>query len=67
MGHGHVAVYGNRCDVMPLFADALGFSQLVEELTDQLTGVEFEAVAAVDALGFTLGTAIAVKTRRESA
>jgi len=42
---------GNRSDVTPLFADAIAFSQLLAELTHQLAGTEFDAIAAVDALG----------------
>jgi adenine phosphoribosyltransferase len=55
---------GNRCDVTPLFADATAFWQLLEDLKCQLTGSEFDAVAAVDALGFILGTALAVRMHK---
>src|SRR4051812_21094160 len=52
---------GNRCDVTPLFADGEAFAALVDHLLDQMNGVAFDRVAAIDALGFILGTAIAVR------
>jgi adenine phosphoribosyltransferase len=53
---------GSRCDVTPLFADPQAFSRLLDDLTRQLAGTEFDQVAAVDALGFILGTALALRT-----
>jgi len=50
---------GQRFDVTPLFADPNAFSQLLDDLTSQFEGIEFEAVAAIDALGFILGAGIA--------
>lgn len=53
---------GSRCDVTPLFADPKAFAQLLDDLARQFDGTEFDRVAAVDALGFILGTAIALRT-----
>jgi adenine phosphoribosyltransferase len=52
---------GNRCDVTPLFADGEALAALVDHLLAQMSGVPFDRVAAIDALGFILGTAIAVR------
>jgi len=53
---------GNRCDVTPLFADAQAFAALVDDLVARVKGADFDRVAAIDALGFILGTAIAVRS-----
>ena len=52
---------GRRCDVTPLFADPEAFSQLLGDLIRQFAGTEFDRVAAVDALGFILGTGLALR------
>jgi|SRR5262249_2608620 len=51
---------GPRYDVTPLFADYAAFAELVDDLCGQLRDVEIDAVAGIDALGFILGTAIAL-------
>jgi len=48
-----------RCDVTPLFADREAFSQLADDLAKPFLGSDIDAVVAIDALGFILGTAIA--------
>ena len=53
---------GPRCDVTPLFGDREAFASLVGDLLAQIDGVAFDVVAGIDALGFILGTAIAVRT-----
>jgi len=53
---------GGRCDVTPLFADPEAFARLLDDLTRQFAGTEFDLVAAVDALGFILRTAVALRT-----
>jgi adenine phosphoribosyltransferase len=55
---------GRRCDVTPLFSDFEAFSALVEDLLDRFGGIEFDYVAGIDALGFILGTAIAVQAQK---
>jgi adenine phosphoribosyltransferase len=55
---------GNRCDVTPLFADPEAFGRLLEDLTGQFAGAEFDLIVAVDALGFVLGTALALRMRK---
>jgi len=50
---------GNRNDVTPLFADRDGFKLLVEDLAQPFMCADIDAVVAIDALGFILGTAIA--------
>lgn len=45
----------------PLFADADAFAALLADLEAQLAGVAFDLVAGIDALGFILGTALAVR------
>jgi adenine phosphoribosyltransferase len=53
---------GNRCDVTPLFADYAAFSALVEDLAALVEPLPFDIVAGIDALGFILGTALALHT-----
>jgi adenine phosphoribosyltransferase len=54
---------GPRYDVSPLFADYDAFAALVNDLAAQLGATPFELVAGIDALGFILGTALALSTR----
>ncbi len=53
---------GGRYDVTPLFTDHEAFSELVTDLSAPFLG-EIDLVAGVDALGFILGTAIAIKLK----
>lgn len=55
---------GDRCDVTPLLADHAAFSRLLDDLLGLVGDTPFEAVAAVDALGFVLGTALALRAGR---
>src|SRR5689334_9465137 len=54
---------GNRCDVTPLFADYAAFSAMVDDLAALVEPLAFDAVAGIDALGFILGTALALRTQ----
>jgi adenine phosphoribosyltransferase len=51
---------GPRCDVTPLFADYAAFAQLIQDLSLPLKQLDFDYVAGIDALGFILGTAVAL-------
>ena len=53
-----------RYDVTPLFADSEGFKALIADLLEQIGDTPFDLVAGIDALGFVLGTALAVRTQR---
>lgn len=53
-----------RYDITPLFADPEGFKGLVDDLLKQIGSTEFDLVAGIDALGFVLGTALAVRCHR---
>ena len=53
--------HGPRYDVTPLFADYEAFTALIEDLSRPLDGIDFDVVAGIDALGFILGTAIALR------
>lgn len=55
---------GPRYDVTPLFANYEAFSSLVEEITTHYRSVEFDYVAGIDALGFILGTAVAIRAQK---
>lgn len=55
---------GVRYDVTPLFSDYESFSALVEDISRHFSRVEFEYVAGIDALGFILGTAVAIETKK---
>ncbi|MEW5870702.1 MAG: purine phosphoribosyltransferase family protein [Chloroflexota bacterium] len=52
---------GSRCDVTPLFADPKAFAALVEDLVQPFEGQQIDRVAGIDALGFILGTAAALR------
>lgn len=54
---------GNRCDVTPLFADYTAFTALVDDLATLVEPLVFDLVAGIDALGFILGAALALRTR----
>lgn len=55
---------GPRCDVTPLFADVRAFAAAVDDLLALAAGARYEIVAGIDALGFILGGALAVRARR---
>jgi adenine phosphoribosyltransferase len=55
---------GQRYDVTPLFGNYQAFSALVDDLLELCREIEYDTVAAIDALGFILGTAVAVKSKR---
>jgi len=50
---------GSRNDVTPLFADREAFRQLSDDLAEPFRDARIDAIVAIDALGFILGTAIA--------
>jgi adenine phosphoribosyltransferase len=51
---------GRRCDVTPIFADPAAFRALVRDLAARFDGASFDLVVGIDALGFILGTALAL-------
>lgn len=51
---------GPRCDVTPLFADPSAFAALVTDLCSPFQSTAIDYVAGIDALGFILGTAMAL-------
>jgi len=55
---------GPRYDVTPLFSDYEAFSELVEEIANHFVSNEYDYVAGIDALGFILGTAVAMKDHK---
>jgi len=52
---------GRRYDVTPLFGSFPAFSALVEDLAQPFTGGQVDQVAGIDALGFILGVAMAIR------
>ena len=52
---------GNRCDVTPLFSDYAAFSALVDDLAALVEPLAFDIVVGIDALGFILGAALALR------
>lgn len=50
-----------RCDVTPVFGDVEAFGALVDDLMGLVAGAEFTTIVAIDALGFVLGAAMAVR------
>jgi adenine phosphoribosyltransferase len=55
---------GPRCDVTPLFADPTAFAALLDDFVALLHEIDFDVVAGIDALGFILGAALALWTRK---
>ncbi len=55
---------GQRYDVTPLFADYDAFSALVDDIAAAFAPNEFEYVAGIDALGFILGVAVAIRAEK---
>jgi len=55
---------GPRNDVTPLFADYEAFRALVQDLLEPFEQSTFDYVAGIDALGFVLGTAVALTARK---
>ena len=52
---------GPRDDVTPLFASYDAFSALVDDLLNHFNDVTFDCIAGIDALGFILGAAMAMR------
>jgi adenine phosphoribosyltransferase len=50
-----------RYDVTPLFADHTAFATLLADLDACFDDVDFDVVAGIDALGFILGTGLALR------
>ena len=50
----------NRYGLTPLFADASVFKRAIEDLAEPFNKYEVEKVAALDALGFVLGSGVAL-------
>jgi adenine phosphoribosyltransferase len=50
-----------RSDVTPIFAEPAAFAALVEDLVEPYRNVRVERVVGTDALGFVVGTAVALK------
>jgi len=54
---------GRRTDVTPLFSNPQAFAALVDDLVAPYATDSIDLVAGVDALGFILGTAIAIRLK----
>jgi adenine phosphoribosyltransferase len=55
---------GPRYDVTPLFANHAAFDALLHDFERLLAGVWCDVVAGIDALGFILGTALALRLQK---
>lgn len=53
--------HGRRYDVTPLFADHTAFSTLVEDLARPFAKGNVDCIVGIDALGFILGAAMAIR------
>ncbi len=53
--------FGPRYDVTPLFADPAAFAHLIADLTAPFVATPLDYVAGIDALGFVLGGAMALR------
>ena len=52
---------GGRCDITPVFADAAAFYDLLSRFEKGMAGQSFDLIAGLDALGFVLASAMAVR------
>jgi len=52
-----------RCDVTPIFADPAAFSALVEDMLAPFRNLGPEIVVGIDALGFIVGAALALRLK----
>ncbi len=52
---------GNRCDVTPLFAEPAAFAEVLDNLGGPVGDLPFDIVLGIDALGFILGTGLALR------
>ena len=55
---------GPRYDVTPLFADGAAFSAAVDDLLALIGEAPWEVAAGIDALGFILGAALALRAHK---
>ncbi len=55
---------GARYDVTPVFGDFRAFSSLLDDFLELTRDIDFDTVVAIDALGFILGTGIAVRAEK---
>ncbi len=53
-----------RCDITPLFENPKVFNNLVNDLITLSKKHDFDKIAAIDALGFVLGSAVAYKLKK---
>ena len=60
-GHIDRRVRGNKVDLTPLCNSPAVLKHLVTDLARPFVGVQFEKVASPEALGFVLGSAVALK------
>jgi adenine phosphoribosyltransferase len=58
------STHGPRYDVTPIFGDGQAFSDLINDLIGMCEKIEYDFVAAIDALGFILGTGIALRENK---
>lgn len=52
---------GPRSDVTPLFADARAFATLIDDVAAHFAPMAYDLVVGIDALGFILGGALAIR------
>ena len=53
-----------RCDVTPLFSEPKIFSDLIDDLIFPFKKDKIDKIVAIDALGFVLGSAIALRLKK---
>ncbi len=53
-----------RCDVTPLFENPEVFARLIGDLIKPFKDVKFDKIAGLDALGFVLGGAMAIRMKK---
>ena len=52
---------GPRCDVLPIYKDFKAFKEMINDSHSLSKAIPFDLVAGIDALGFILATALAIR------
>ena len=55
---------GKRCDVTPIFEDSESFSEMINDLIYPFKKIKIDKIVCLDALGFVLGGAMAIKLKK---
>ena len=52
------------CDIAPIFTNPSFCTKLIDEMTENLTGIEIDAIAGIESRGYLLGMPLALKLNK---